>query len=68
MSSGNPQQEARYLLESGDVSLLQLWLLYWGQGGRADEVELDAFLYGIPLLDCDEAQILGWALEPLLGR
>jgi hypothetical protein len=66
MGSGNPQQEARKLLCSGDISLLRLWVLYWGQGGNADEMSLDAFIHGIPLLDGDEAQILGWALEPLL--
>jgi hypothetical protein len=68
MSTGDLQQEARQLLESGDVSLLRLWILYWGQGGNADEVELDAYIHGIPLLGQFEAEILGWAMEPLLTR
>ena len=66
MGSWRPRQEARGLLESGELSLLHLWVLYWGEGGRAGEVELEAFIHGIPLLDGTEEQILGWAIEPLL--
>lgn len=68
MSNGNLQQQARHLLESGAVSLSHLWILYWSQGGSAEEVELDAFIHGIPLFGDTEARILGWAMEPLLTR
>jgi len=67
LSGSDPRQEARGLLESGEVCLLHLWILYWGQGGSADEMELDAFISGIPLLNSTEVAILGWALEPLLS-
>ncbi|MDQ0769325.1 hypothetical protein QF031_002074 [Pseudarthrobacter defluvii] len=65
MASTDSLQEACSLLEAGDVSLLHLWLLYWGQGGNADLTELDAFIHGVPLLDDMDAAILGWALEAL---
>lgn len=67
MNRSDPLQEARKLLKTGEVCLLHLWILYWGQGGTASEMELDAFIHGIPLLDSHEAEILGWALEPLLA-
>lgn len=66
MPLADPGLEARILLDSGDVTLLELWALYWGQGGRVDPTELDAFIYGVPLLEDFEVRILGWALEPLL--
>ncbi len=65
MSSGNPQQQAKALLASGDLCLLELWFLYWGQGGNAGPLELDAFIHGIPLLAQNDTAILGWALEML---
>ncbi|MBT2515449.1 hypothetical protein [Arthrobacter sp. ISL-30] len=65
MSSGDPRQVALSLVETGDVSLFRLWLHYWRQGGNACEMELDAFIHGVPLLDAVEADILSWALEVL---
>ena len=59
--------EARALVDSGAVSLIDLWALYWGEGGRACPLELDAFIHGIPLLEDFDVSILGWALEPLLA-
>jgi hypothetical protein len=66
MHLADPGLEARTLLASGDVSLIQLWVLYWGQGGRVGPTELDAFIYGVPLLEDFDVSILGWALESLL--
>lgn len=66
MPSADAGLEARTLLDSGDISLLELWALYWGQGGRVGPTELDAFIYGIPLLEDIDVSILSWALEPLL--
>lgn len=67
MNRERRQQAAYDLVENGEVSLLHLWLLYWGEGGNAGEVELEAYIHGIPLLDGFEEEILGWALEPLLA-
>lgn len=63
-----PGLKARALVDSGDVSLLELWTMYWGQGGGAGPLELDAFIHGVPLLDDFDVSILGWALEPLTSR
>lgn len=65
MATTNPRQEARSLIDTEAVSLFELWLKYWAEGGRGDETELDAFIYGVPVLDDFDEVILGWAVEDL---
>jgi hypothetical protein len=63
----NPALTACALVDSGELTLVELWAMYWGEGGRADPMELDAFIHGVPLLDGFEVNILQWALEPLMS-
>jgi hypothetical protein len=42
----DPRSVARGLLENEDVSLTELWIFYWGNGGDAGIFELDAFIHG----------------------
>ncbi|MCY1199390.1 hypothetical protein D9M72_107920 [compost metagenome] len=49
-SSIDPHTLARELLERHVLSLGELWLYYWRNGGNAGEMELDAFIYGIEVL------------------
>ncbi|MEW1808392.1 hypothetical protein [Pseudarthrobacter sp. NPDC080039] len=65
MSVENPRSRARSLIDADDVSLFDLWLGYWAEGGQGGEMELDAFIRGIPLLDDFDEVILGWAVEQL---
>lgn len=66
MPLADPALEARILVDSGALSLFELWLHFWGEGGQVGEMELDAFIHGIPMLQDFDVTILGWALEPLL--
>lgn len=65
MTAQNPRQEARSLIAAEAVSLFDLWLKYWAEGGRGDEMELDAFINGVPVLDYFDEVILGWAVKDL---
>ncbi|MFC8525357.1 hypothetical protein [Pseudarthrobacter sp. NPDC057230] len=64
----NPRQKAQSLIDTAVVSLFELWMKYWGEGGRGGEMELDAFIRGVPLLDDFDEVILGWALEELITQ
>ena len=68
MTAENPRQEARSLIDAEAVSLFDLWVKYYAEGGRGDEMELDAFIHGLPLLDDFEEVVLGWAVEDLSAR
>ena len=68
MDGSNPQLEAKSVIESGDVSLFWLWLQYRSLGGSADEIELEAFIAGIPLLQGFEVDILAATLQDLTAQ
>lgn len=54
---------ARALLEQGVLSLGELWLYYWRNGGDAEEIELDAFINGIEVLTALDLEVLACALD-----
>jgi hypothetical protein len=68
MDGSNPQLEAKSMVEAGDVSLFWLWLQYWSLGGSADEIELEAFIAGIPLLQGFEVDVLAATLQDLTAQ
>lgn len=68
MSVENPRMQARSLIDTEAVSLFDLWLSYWAEGGQGGEMELDAFICGVPLLGDFDEVILGWAVEQLSER
>ncbi|WP_251036699.1 hypothetical protein [Arthrobacter sp. ISL-28] len=47
------------------ITLEDLWVQYWANGGCAKEEELDAYLNGVLEPDAFELAVLGWALEDL---
>ena len=63
----DPRVTARWLVEQHVLTLEELWVRYWANGGRAGEQELDAYVYGAlepyPL----QVAIIGWALEDFVG-
>lgn len=68
MTTNNPRHEAQFLIGADAVSLFDLWLKYWGEGGQGDELELDAFIHGVALLDDFDEVILGWAVDAFYFR
>lgn len=46
MGRGDSRRQARSLIETDAVSLAEVWIRYWGQGGNADLLELDASFMG----------------------
>lgn len=65
MIYSDPRPAALTLIESGDLSVEDLWHQYRSNGGRADASELEAFIHDIPLLNGVEVEILGEALNQL---
>lgn len=51
------------LLEQGVLSLAELWLYYWRNGGDAGEMEFDAFINGIEVLAPLDLEVLACALD-----
>lgn len=65
MKRYDPRPAALHLLETGQLSIEDLWLQYISRGGRADVLELDAFVHDIPLLQGLEVEVLRVTLEEL---
>lgn len=61
----DPRRTARALMEQHVLSLDDLWMQYWANGGNVPALEFDAYLNGTQELDAFEAKVLTWALEDL---
>lgn len=59
----DPRRLARALLEQDVISLTELWLYYWRNGGDAGEMELEAFINGIEVLPPLDLDVLAFALD-----
>lgn len=59
----DPRLLARDLLQCHKLSLAELWLYYWGNGGTACEMEFDAFIHGIDGLAPVDLVLLASALD-----
>jgi hypothetical protein len=66
MNYSNPRPTALTLIESGHLSVEDLWHQYRAMGGKADALELDAYIHDIPLLHGLEVEILRVTLTQLL--
>jgi len=55
-------------MEHDVVTLEELWIRYWANGGAGDEQELDAYLHGALQPDAFDVVIIGWAVEDLVGH
>lgn len=56
---------ARHGLDAGDFTLLDLSLRFWANGGHAEALDLDAFIYGLKNLANPDILVLAWTLEEL---
>ena len=66
MIYSDPRPVALTLIESGHLSVEDLWHQYRARGGKADALELDAYIHDIPLLHGLEVEILTLTLTQLL--
>jgi hypothetical protein len=53
------------LIEEHVITLDDLWVQYWANGGNARELELEAFLNGAHELCPFDLNVIAWALEDL---
>lgn len=61
----NPRETALKLIQHHVITLDDLWMQYWANGGSAMEFELDAFLNGAFELCPFDNTVVAWALEDL---
>lgn len=66
LRNADPRPTAVSLIDSGHVSIEELARRYQALGGRADVLELDAFIHDVPLLAGLDVEILRLALTQLL--
>ena len=57
---------ARDLLATSELSLEKIWLSYFSVGGNAGPFELEAFIYGVDMLDAIDLMLLECALTDAL--
>ncbi len=56
------QSRARDLVATSEMSLEEIWLAYFSVGGNAGPFEMEAFIYGIDVLDQIDLMLLERAL------
>lgn len=56
---------ARDLLETSQMTLMGLWLRFWGYGGQAGYFEFDAYVHGVASMSPCDVDILRRAIEEL---
>jgi hypothetical protein len=56
---------ARVLLRRTDLGLIDLWILYWNQGGNCHPFEFDAFIYDALPAAWFDMEVLRGAVEEL---
>jgi hypothetical protein len=54
---------AQDLVATRELSLEEIWLLYFSVGGTAGLLELEAFIYGVELLSRFDLRLLECALQ-----
>ncbi|WP_284976984.1 hypothetical protein [Arthrobacter sp. efr-133-TYG-104] len=64
----DPLQTARTRVQKHDISFDDLWAWYWANGGSAEPVDFDAYLFGLERRDPFDMKILAWAMEDLEER
>ncbi|MEE9098381.1 hypothetical protein [Pseudarthrobacter phenanthrenivorans] len=59
----DPRETARGMVQQDHVSIDCLWLRYFANGGDADPLDFEAYIYGLLELDEYDDLILSWAVE-----
>ena len=64
----DPRREALEMVQQDKTSIDLLWLRYFANGGNAEPLDFEAYIYG--LLDPDEYDplVLSWAIEDITAR
>lgn len=57
---------ARELLQDKAVALIDIWILYWNNGGRCPPVEFDAVIHDALPASRFDTEALGVALDVLI--
>ncbi|WP_458781865.1 hypothetical protein [Arthrobacter sp. D3-16] len=60
------QSAARILLQRKTVALIDIWILYWNNGGRYHPFEFDAIIHGLLPATWFDMEALGYALDELM--
>jgi len=66
-SGADPRMLAAARFQDGNLSLPQVWAHYFGIGGNADELALDAYLHGMMDLSPLQADLLHIAIREITG-
>ncbi|YCK79734.1 hypothetical protein M1D89_01515 (plasmid) [Arthrobacter sp. D3-18] len=61
----DPRKSARFLLDQNTITLEWLWIKYWGEGGNATALELDAYVHEALRPHPSELDLIAWAMEDL---
>lgn len=61
----DPRRTARHLLGRGGISVGELWLRYWGDGGDAEPFEFEAYIHGMHELRAIDHYLLALVMEEL---
>lgn len=64
----DPRMAALKMLQRNETTVDELWLWYWANGGTAEPLVFDAYLYGLQEPDDYDDIILGWVIEVLTAR
>ena len=64
----DPRRIAATQLQGGNINLRELWTYYYGIGGNADEVALDAYLNEMAELPPLQADLLHTALKEITAE
>jgi hypothetical protein len=57
---------ARILLQGKSVALIDVWILYWNNGGRCHPFEFDAIIHDALPATWFDTEALGFALDELM--
>ncbi|MDR6685405.1 hypothetical protein J2Y41_000958 [Arthrobacter sp. 1088] len=61
----DPRQNAQHILDQNAITLERLWITYWGEGGIASILELDAYVHEALRPHPFELDLIFWAIEEL---
>ncbi len=61
----DPRRTARHLIGRGEISLGELWLRYWANGGDAQPFEFEAYIHEMYELRAIDQDLLALAMEEL---
>lgn len=61
----DPRRTARELLQRKHLGVIDLWILYWNDGGRSHPFEFDGFIHDVLPASWFDLEALAGAVEKL---